>query len=58
MKLKENEDFYKNGDGKIVFTKEYHLRRGSCCGNACINCPYDWINVKEPKKIELNKKKL
>jgi hypothetical protein len=23
-----------------VFTKEFHLRRGSCCGNGCRHCPF------------------
>ncbi|MCK9395717.1 MAG: DUF5522 domain-containing protein [Methylobacter sp.] len=23
-----------------VFTQWYHLKRGSCCGNGCKNCPY------------------
>lgn len=23
-----------------LFTSWYHLRRGSCCGNGCRNCPY------------------
>jgi hypothetical protein len=32
-------DFYIE-DGKYVFTKEFHLKRGSCCGNGCKNCPY------------------
>jgi hypothetical protein len=27
-------------NGKWVFTKEYHLKRGYCCGNNCKNCPY------------------
>mgnify|MGYP000173785525 FL=1 len=27
-------------DGKYVFTKEFHLERGSCCGNGCRHCPY------------------
>jgi hypothetical protein len=32
-------DFYiKNGI--YVFTKEFHLRRGSCCGNGCRHCPF------------------
>lgn len=31
---------YLNENNKIVFTKWYHLKRGSCCGNACKNCPY------------------
>ncbi len=58
MKLKENEDYYINSDGKLIFTKEYHFRRGTCCGNGCVNCTYGWINVKEPKKTELLNKKL
>ncbi|MEI6147085.1 MAG: DUF5522 domain-containing protein [Methylococcales bacterium] len=27
-------------DGNWVFTQWFHLKRGSCCGNACKNCPY------------------
>lgn len=27
--------------GSWVFTRWYHLKRGSCCGNACRNCPYN-----------------
>ena len=38
-------DFYIE-DGKYVFTKEFHLRRGSCCGNKCRNCPYQPIHKK------------
>ncbi len=26
--------------GKLVFTRWYHLKRGSCCDNNCRNCPY------------------
>jgi len=26
--------------GYIVLTSLAHLRRGSCCGNACRHCPY------------------
>jgi hypothetical protein len=36
----EEEDFYWQ-EGKMVFTKEYHLKRGHCCGNGCKNCPFD-----------------
>jgi hypothetical protein len=32
-------DFYFE-NGLIVFTSEYHLRRGYCCGNGCRHCPY------------------
>lgn len=27
-------------NGQYVFTAWYHLKRGSCCGNGCKNCPY------------------
>jgi hypothetical protein len=40
-----NDDFYIE-DGKYVFTKHYHLKRGSCCGNGCKNCPYSPIHKK------------
>ena len=33
-------DFYLL-DGKKVMTKSYHIKRGICCGNSCLNCPYD-----------------
>lgn len=26
--------------GFFIFTKDYLLRRGYCCKNACRNCPY------------------
>jgi diphthamide synthase (EF-2-diphthine--ammonia ligase) len=26
--------------GYRVFTEEFHLRRGSCCGSACRHCPF------------------
>lgn len=32
-------DFYFDG-GLMVFTAEYHLRRGYCCDNGCRHCPY------------------
>jgi hypothetical protein len=32
-------DFYMEG-GNVVFTAEYHLRRGACCESGCRHCPY------------------
>ena len=32
--------FYYIEEGKYVFTEEYHLDRGYCCGNKCRHCPY------------------
>ena len=39
-KLQPNEFYYDN-DGRIVMNEKYHKRRGSCCGNGCLHCPYD-----------------
>ena len=34
-------DFYYDKNGRMVMTEEYHKRRGSCCGNRCLHCPYE-----------------
>ncbi|MCK5355406.1 MAG: hypothetical protein KAJ63_09835 [Methyloprofundus sp.] len=26
--------------GEFVYSKWYHLKRGTCCGNSCRYCPY------------------
>jgi len=39
-KFTEGRDYYLE-DGRVIFTKEYLEKRGPCCGNDCINCPYD-----------------
>lgn len=44
-RLVEGDDFYYNEQGYMVLTAQYHLERGSCCGNGCLNCPYDHVNV-------------
>lgn len=49
----EGEDFYYNEMGYMVLTAKYHLERGTCCGNGCVNCPYEYKNVPEPKRSEL-----
>ena len=33
--------YYFNEKGLLVFTEDYHLNRGYCCGNNCLNCPYE-----------------
>lgn len=40
-KLQEGIDYYINDDGLYVFTKWYHYRKGYCCGNECLHCPYE-----------------
>lgn len=37
--LIENID-YTVENGNLVFSAWYHLKRGSCCGNACRHCPF------------------
>ena len=27
--------------GCLVFTREYHLKRGYCCNSGCRHCPYE-----------------
>jgi hypothetical protein len=49
----EEPESYSNEEGLTVFTAEYLLGRGYCCGYGCKNCPYDYINVKEPKRSML-----
>ena len=36
----EGEDYYFE-NGLLVMTAAYHIRRGSCCGNGCVWCPYE-----------------
>lgn len=38
-KLIQGIDYLIEND-QYVFTAWYHLKRGSCCGNGCKNCPY------------------
>jgi Family of unknown function (DUF5522) len=51
--LVEGEDFYFNEQGFVVFTAQYHLQKGICCGNGCRHCPYAYKNVDETKRSEL-----
>jgi hypothetical protein len=36
------EDYYQSPEGFVVFTKEYHLKRGYCCKSGCRHCPYNY----------------
>ncbi len=47
------EDFYYNEQRYVVLTKAYHLKKGFCCGNGCLHCPYLYEAVPEPKRSEL-----
>jgi len=51
--LIEGIHYYFNEEGLIVLTEKYHLEKGYCCGNGCMHCPYNYENVKEPRRSEL-----
>ena len=53
----ELDDYYFNSEGLVVFTAEYLLQRGYCCGNGCLNCPFDYKDVPEPRKTQLLQKR-
>ena len=53
----DDDDFYYNDSGLVVFTEEYLLQRGYCCGNGCTNCPYDYKAVAEPRRSMLLEKR-
>jgi hypothetical protein len=38
--LIEGKDYYWDGPF-MIFTRQYHLRRGHCCGSGCRHCPYE-----------------
>jgi hypothetical protein len=46
--LKINIDYHLDEIGRMVFTEAYHLKRGYCCKNGCLNCP--WKNENKTKK--------
>jgi len=56
--LKEGEDFYFIDGGYMVFTKEYHLKRGFCCKNNCRHCPWNKTIEKETRANKSEKKRL
>ncbi|MFC6646642.1 DUF5522 domain-containing protein [Granulicella cerasi] len=38
MEIEDGDIYFENGF--MVFTEQYHLRRGYCCGSGCRHCPY------------------
>jgi hypothetical protein len=39
QQLEQNVHYYLE-NGKIVFTENYHIQRGKCCGSKCRHCPF------------------
>jgi len=52
--LQEGIDYYLNEQGLMVLTEKFHRDRGYCCGNGCRHCPYEYKNVPEPRRSQLN----
>jgi hypothetical protein len=53
QQLEETVDFYYNVQGYMVLTRDYHLKKGYCCGHGCLHCPFEYESVPEPKKSAL-----
>lgn len=45
--MEEAVDYYFNDEGFMVFTREYHLKRGHCCKNGCKHCPWEFSKQKK-----------
>ncbi|WP_310589192.1 DUF5522 domain-containing protein [Fibrivirga algicola] len=41
-----DEDYYMTREGFVVFTANYHLKRGYCCKSGCRHCPYGYRKEK------------
>ena len=54
---RDEDDYYVNESGLLVFTAAYLLERGYCCGNGCLHCPYDYKAVPEPGRTALIEKR-
>lgn len=55
MKLEKDIDFILDEkSGYIVLTSHFLLKRGECCGNFCLNCPYIPIGIKGNTKTKEN----
>lgn len=48
----EPEDFYTTEDGLMVFTRTYHLKRGSCCKSGCRHCPWKYRKAAEAAEAQ------
>jgi hypothetical protein len=54
----EGIDYTMNPQGYRIMTEFYLVKRGYCCSNGCLNCPYSPKAVKGNRKLrpELQKK--
>jgi hypothetical protein len=52
----KEEDYHINENGKVVFSRGYHLRRSFCCGSGCVNCPYEPKHTKGVIDVEIRER--
>ena len=52
LKITDDPELYYLENGKVVFTPEYHLQRGDCCGSGCRHCPYIPVGIKGNKNTK------
>ena len=50
MRDEEEADYYLDSKGNLVFTEKYHLKRGYCCKNNCLHCPWNYGQEKDKGK--------
>nr|HPI54032.1 DUF5522 domain-containing protein [Chitinophagaceae bacterium] len=50
----DQEMVYFNSEGNMVMTEAFLLKRGYCCGNGCLHCPFEYKNVTdETRRLQL-----
>ncbi|MBC6611057.1 hypothetical protein H8B15_08990 [Hymenobacter sp. BT507] len=45
-------DYYFTPEGLMVFTEQYHRRRGTCCKSRCRHCPWGYGREKKSHSAE------
>jgi hypothetical protein len=56
--MQEETDYYIIEGGYLVFTREYHLKRGYCCKNGCRHCPWRQVSDRDDNKNKIEEKRL
>ena len=47
--------YYFNEEWNPPLSKEYLVKRGSCCANGCLNCPYTDPKIKGNRNLKNEK---
>ena len=47
----EHGDYYFTEEGYLVFTEQYHRKRGYCCQSGCRHCPYGFHDKQGKGKV-------